>query len=322
MSVPSQNLIVGQFTSDAVSEIIDLNPLHNILSVDLANITKFGSTAASTEVMTAHWELGYTNGWALRQLKTSGAATLQIPSMVTTLGISVLDTSDQTPGPLVATGTAINRANPAVVSDASTTTLTANSTVVRMFNTTGMLQIAGMDFTVGAVNAGVDFALRYLDNSGFAADATNADWRIIPFDPQFYPRRRFITGITAANPCVVTMSVAHDFTVGERVRIFNPDANFGMGQIDGLIGNITAITTGATNTITLGNIDSSAFTAFAFPTSAIAAGGITFPQVIPVGETGNVLTGATNNVSARRILIEANALGATSDVMRYIIRTY
>lgn len=321
MPLPSENLIVGEFTSDATSQIIDLNPLSNILSVDLANITKFGSTAASTEVMTAHWELGYTNGWALRQLKTSGAATLQLPSMVTTLGISVLDTSDQTPGPLVATGTAITAANPAVVSDASTGTLTANSSVVRMFNTTGMLQIAGMDFTVGTVNAGVDFALRYLNAGGFGAPATNADWRLIPFDPQFYPRRRYITGITAANPAVITLSVAHDFTVGERVRVFNPDANFGMQQIDGLLGEITAVTTGATNTITL-DIDSSAFTAFAFPTSAVAAAGITFPQVVPVGESGNVLTGATNNVSARRILIESNALGANNDVMRYQIRTY
>ena len=321
MPAPSENTIVGSFTSNGVSQIIDLNPLSNILSVDLANITQFGSTAAATPVMTSHWELGYSNAWALRQLKTNGAATLQIPSMVTTLGISVLDTSDQTPGPLVATGTAISAANPAVVSDASTGTLTANSTVVRMINTTGMLQIAGMDFTVGAVNAGVNFALRYMNTTGFAV-ATNADWRIIPFDPQFYPRRRFITGITAANPCVITMSVAHDFTVGERVRIFNPDANFGMQQINGLIGEITAVTTGATNTITLGNIDSSAFTAFAFPTSAVAAAGITHPQVIPVGESGNVLTGATNNVSARRVLVESNALGGNNDVMRYIIKTY
>lgn len=322
MPLPSENLIVGQFTSDASSQIIDLNPLHNVLSVDLANITKFGSAAASTEVMTAHWELGYTNGWALTQLKTNGAATLQIPTMSTTLGISVLDTSDQTPGALVATGTAISQANPAVVSDASTTTLTANSTVVRMINTTGMLQIAGMDFTVGTVNAGVSFQLRYLDSSGFGAAATNADWRIIPFDPQFYPRRRFITGITqAATGAVITMSVAHEFSVGEVVRIFNPDSNFGMRQINGQLGTITAVTTGATNTITV-DIDSSAYTAFAFPTSAVAAAGITFPQVIPVGDPNGSLVGATSNQSSRRILIESNALGATSDVMRYQIRTY
>lgn len=320
MPLPSENLIVGQFTSDGTSQVLDLNPLHNILSVDLANITQFGSAAAATPVMTSHWELGYTNGWALRQLKTNGAATLQIPSMVTTLGISVLDTSDQTPGPLVATGTAISAANPAVVSDASTGTLLANSTVVRMFNTTGMLQIAGMDFTVGTVNAGVSFQLRYMNTTGFAV-ATNADWRIIPFDPQFYPRRRFITSITAAASAVITLSVAHNFVVGERVRIFNPDTNFGMPQINGQLGTITAVTTGATNTITV-DIDSSGYTAFAFPTSAVAAAGITFPQVIPVGESGNVLTAATNNVSARRILIGSNALGGANDVMRYQIRTY
>lgn len=320
MPIPSENLLTGSITSNASSVSIDLNPLSTVLSVDLLNITKFGSTAASTEVITAHWEEGLPNASVLRGLKTSGAATVQIPQMTTTLGISVLDTSDQTPAALQATGTAITAANPAVVSATTTTGMTTNTTVVRMFNTTGMLQIAGMDFTVGTVVANTSFGLRYLDASGFAAAATNADFRVIPFDPQFYPRRRFITGITAAASAVVTLSVAHDFTVGERVRVVNSDANFGMPQIDGLLGTITAVTTGATNTITL-DIDSSAFTAFAFPTSAVAAAGITFPQIVPVGESGNVLTGATENRSARRVLIEANALGANNDVMQYIIQT-
>lgn len=321
MPLPSENLITGSFTSDASQQIIDLNPLHNVLSVDLSNITKFGSTAASTEVMTAHWELGYSNGWALRQLKTSGAATLALPSMVTSLGISILDTADQSPGPLVATGTAITAATPAVVSDASTSTLLANSTVVRMFNTTGMLQIAGMDFTVGTVTGSTSFQLKYLNSNGFAAAATNADWRIVPFDPAYYPRRRQVTSITSASQAVITLSVAHDYSVGEKVRIFNPDVNFGMQEIHEQLGTITAVTTGATNTITV-DIDSSAYSAWAFPTSAIAATGITFAQVIPVAGPDNSLVAATQNLSARRVLIGSNALGASSDVMQYKIKTY
>lgn len=321
MSVPSENTIVGQFTSDAVEEIIDLNPLSTISSVDLLNITKFGSTAASTEVITAHWEEGLPNGSALTQLKTSGAATLQLPSMATTLGISVFDTSDQTPEALQATGTAVTAANPAVVSATSTTGMVSNSSVVRMINVTNMQQISGLDFSVGTVVANTSFQLRYLDASGFAAPGTTCSFRVIPFDPQFAPRRRTITGITAANPCVITMSVTHGFSVGERVRIKNPDSSFGMPEINELVGEITAVTTGATNTITLGNIDASAFTAFAFPASATAAAGVTFPEVVPIGETGNVLSGATNNVSARRVLIQSNALGASNDVMRFIIKT-
>lgn len=320
MPLPSENLITGQITSDALASNIDLNPLHRVLSVDLLNLTKFGSAGATTEVITAHWELGMTNGHVLRQLKTNGAATLQIPSMITTLGISVLDTSSQAPGPLVATGTAISAANPAVVSDASTGTLVANTTVVRMINTTGMLQVAGMDFTVGTINAGVSFQLKYMNSTGFAL-ATNADWRIIPFDPQFYPRKRFITGITAAASAVITLSVAHDYNVGEYVRVYLPDSNFGMTQINGQLGQITAVTTGATNTITV-DIDSSGFTPFVFPTSLIASTGVTFPHVVPVGDTAPVLTGATENVSSRRVLVQTNALGAVSDVMRYIIKTY
>ncbi len=321
MSIPSDNLIVGSFTSDGVSETIDLNPLHNIASVDLLNITQFGSAAGTTPVITAHWELGMAANSVITGLKTNGAATIQIPAMNTTQGVSVQNTSDQTPGPLVATGTAVSAASPAVVSDASTGTLIANTTVVRMLNTTGMLQIAGMDFTVGTINAGVSFQLRYLAAAGFAAPATNADWRIIPFNPQFYPRRRYVTAITQATSAVITLSVAHDFTVGEQVRIFNPDyANFGMAQIHQQLGTITAIATGATNTITV-DIDSSAYSAWAFPTSAVAAAGITFAQVVPVGDEA-VLTGSTQNLSSRRILLGTNAIGGANDVMRYRIKTY
>ncbi len=79
-----------------------------------------------------------------------------------------------------------------------------------------------------------------------------------------------------------------------------------MIEIDELLGNITAVST-ANNTITV-DIDSSAFTTFAFPTSATAAAGVEFPQIIPVGQTANetyanTLEGATDNQSFTGIQI-------------------
>ena len=79
-----------------------------------------------------------------------------------------------------------------------------------------------------------------------------------------------------------------------------------MIEMDELIGNITAIST-ANNTITV-DIDSSAFTAFAFPTSAVAGAGVEAPQVIPVGETANDtyannLDDATDNQAFRGVQI-------------------
>jgi hypothetical protein len=79
-----------------------------------------------------------------------------------------------------------------------------------------------------------------------------------------------------------------------------------MVEMNGLLGTIIAINAG-TNTITV-NINSTAFTAFAFPLSAVAAGGITFAQVVPVGEAAavpyqNLLDDATDNRAIRGIRI-------------------
>jgi hypothetical protein len=85
---------------------------------------------------------------------------------------------------------------------------------------------------------------------------------------------------------------------------------WGMPQINGLLGTITAIGTaigGCTNTISL-DIDSTAFTAFAFPTSAVAAIGTGAPEIVPVGQAAvvpfqNLLDGATRNVSSAGVIV-------------------
>ncbi len=64
-----------------------------------------------------------------------------------------------------------------------------------------------------------------------------------------------ISAITAANPCVVT-SAAHPFKAGMDVWISGCE---GMIEINGLSEKITAVTT---DTITLGNLNSTTFTAY------------------------------------------------------------
>jgi hypothetical protein len=194
-----------------------------------------------------------------------------------------------------------------------------------------MLQVAGMDFSVTAVNAGVSQTLGYLDASGFAAAATAGFYRRIPYAgspvngtviapaPRFYPRARYITGITQTNGAVITMSVTHTFQVGEKVRIIVPAA-FGMIEINNYLGTVTAVTHSATvNTITV-DFDATAATAFAFPTSAAAAVGVTFAQVVPVGEAAtntialpvaNLLDDRTRNVSINGVIIGASTLVAS-----------
>jgi hypothetical protein len=287
------NLLTGTFASTGA--LFNLSLPCGYDSFEMVNLTDIGSTEAATPVMRAQGTSAMSAGSAYYNLKTSGAATNALELSTATGGFTVVPNSGAYPlGASVAT-TAITAANPAVVSTGSTTGLASNQGIVRIYSTTSMLQITAMDFSVGTVVTDTSFGLRYLNASGFAAPGTTGSYRIVPFDQAFYPRTRTITAITAANPAVVTMSVTHGMVVGEYVRMVVPTA-FGMTQMNGLQGKITAVTTGSTNTITL-DIDSSAFTAFAFPTSANSANGLTFAQVVPIAETATLLTQAETNNS-------------------------
>ena len=311
MSSPIRAILTGSFTSDGATKNISLPSGYD--SFSMINITDLGSTASNTNVMRAQGTSLMPAGYGLYNPKTSGAATLALEVSTATGGFTFISDSAglANGGSVALNGTEINQASPAVANSGTTTNLVDSVSVVRLFNTTGMLQVSGMDFTVGTIVASTSFQLKYLDSSGFAAAATSGQYRIINASPRYYPRNRYITKITQASSAVITLSVTHGYTVGQSVRIIVPDA-FGMTEIDGLLGNITAIST-ANNTITV-DIDSSAFTAFAFPTSAIAATGVSFAQVVPVGEAainsstqayGNLLDDATDNVSFTGVSIGA-----------------
>lgn len=315
MTSPVNMQVTGSFVSDGLVKNLALPCGYSEFS--MINISDIGSTSATQFVMRAYGSSAMAAGSAYYNLKTNGAATLDIEAMTTSNGFTFVDNSATASiGAkvfLTNSASAVNRANPAVVLTGTTTGLVSGSTIVRLYDTVGMLQISSMDFTVGTIVGSTSFQLKYLNNSGFAANCvasgSDAFYRIIPFDEPFYPRHRYITAISQASSAVITLSVTHGFTAGQAVRIYVPSV-FGMTQMNGLLGNITAVST-ANNTITV-DIDSSAFTAFAFPTSATAAAGISFAQVVPVGETainsstypyGNLLDDATKNLAFRGVQI-------------------
>ena len=300
MSAPVHAILSGTFTSDGNALTLSLPSGYNV--IETTNITDQGSTAAATPVMKARGTSSMSSGSAYRSLKTNGAATIALEETITTGGFTFLDDSGlQTLGASLPI-TGISQANPAVVSLASTAGL-ANGDIVRLFSSTGMLQAAGIDYVISALAANTSFELTNLDSSGFAAAATAGSVREVNFNPRYYPRRRFITKITQAASAVVTTSIPHGYTAGQAVRILCPSA-FGMTQINGLLGTITAVTS---STFTL-NIDSSGFTAFAFPTSALAGAGVTQAQLVPVGEAAsgsyaNLLDDATVNQAVSGVII-------------------
>lgn len=313
--------LTGSFVSDGLARFIALPSGYDFF--ELHNITDLAApAAANTNVMHARGSSLMPAGTGYVSLKTNGAATVALEIPLATTGFTFIsDRANQTPTAPVAV-TAITAASPAVVSSASPAVI---GDIIRLTQTTGMLQIGGWDFTVSAVNPGVTQSIANLPAAGFAAAATAGFVRIIPFDPRYYPVNRRITAITRGSPTVIALNVTHGFTVGQRVRVSMP-AGWGIPEIDGLLGTITAIGTaigGCTNTISL-DIDSTAFAVFAFPTSAIAAAGTGAPQIIPVGEMAsgayaNLLDDATRNQSNAGVII-GTGVQTTAILYQWIAR--
>jgi len=311
MTSPLHAQLSGTFTTPAT-----LVPVYISLPAGYDKIEIINQTDYLAHAATAIKSVGYASAPAGSAYVSTGSGAnpnVMTDTILLTAGFTFLaDSGDQTPGPAVVNAAGITAATPAV---ASTTTPLAIGDIARVYNSTGMLQISGMDFTVTAIAAGVSQTYGFLPAVGFAAPATAHTFRKIPFDARFYPRRRFVTAISAATSAVIQLSVLHDFVVGEQVRISVPAA-FGMTQMDGQLATITAVTntigTG-TNSITV-NVDSSAFTAFAFPTTAIAGTGITFAQVVPVGESVSYQSSfddATLNKAITGVKIDTGALVAS-----------
>jgi hypothetical protein len=252
----------GRFTGDATAKDIVLRS--DFDSFEVINYTQAATTQGTGRGVRYFWQRGMADNLGLFESKQNAANALDLEE-ISAGGFLRVDSSVQAPEAAKAlSGTEITAANPAVVT--ATAHGYANGDRVRIINPTSMLQIGGYEFTIGSV-ATNDFELSYLDASGFAAAATGGSVRRIPNDPMYKPMKNWVTGMTAASAMVVTLSVTHGLAVDDVVRLSVP-AGYGMVEADGLQGKVTAVST-ANNTVTL-DIDSSAFTAFAFPVSASA----------------------------------------------------
>ncbi|MHA1401147.1 MAG: hypothetical protein ACTSQE_12430 [Candidatus Heimdallarchaeaceae archaeon] len=306
MSTAMSLVAQGSYISDAAARTITFPCAIDYFIV--RNRSLWGT--APTAIVESTWHRGYAAGQATHFTEGGGSAITATATAAGGLGFTEIDFTTAAPGALVASGTAVTNATPMVVTDGVPP---AVGNIVRMLNTTAMLQISGLEFEVTAVTPATNYTLGYAVGAGYAAAATNADYRVLP-DYRFFPRRRWIMAMTVANPVVISTSVAHGYAVGATITVNNPDANFGMPEINGLTGTVTAVTA---NTITT-NINGAAFTAFAFPTSAIAATGVTHATVTPFGEISTILTEATDNVLMSGLRLDTAIVGANTNVMDWL----
>lgn len=305
MSVVFSGTNQGRFTSTGANVVIQLRSDLDWMWVKNYTVSIAAGAGTGAEF---YWQRGMAQGRGLVYTKTAVTGALAVAQIAANSGFYLVDSSVNLPGPSLAL-TGITNGNPPVVNTANTASL-SNGDIVRIFNTVGARQLAGLDFTIGALSAGVSFTLANMAQI-VSANPGAGTFRRIPYNPYFYPSSRYITKISQAVQAIVTLSVTHSYTVGQVVRLIVPTvtaAAYGMTALDGLQATIVAINQadadGVTNTITI-DIDTTGFSAFAFPLTA--APGFTPAQVVPMGEN-----------TAEALLLGANILGDSTVNTAYI----
>lgn len=314
----------GWFISDGSAKVLPF--VQGVSWIKIVNMTEAAASNASHGVE-YFWQSGMTTNDCLISMRNAAATEMFTISALGlgVNGIRLVDTSIiQTPN-LTRTPTAISGAAIPVVSDVGCAAAgLAAGDIVRFYSTLGALQIDGIDFTVGTVNAN-DFQLAHMAQIvAAAAPGASARYVRIPYDSYWYPKHRYISKVAAwatdTTKTIVTLTVTHGYQIGQKVRFVVP-AQYGMTQINGLQGTIVQmnVTDGnSTNTIVV-DIDVNAFTAFAFPLTAAVP--FSPAMVVPIGmDTAealspvpplaafppyDILTDATKNIAYRGLILAA-----------------
>ena len=182
--------------------------------------------------------------------------------------------------------TAITNTNPCVVTTSGAGSLQTGDKVL-VQNSTGMLQISPLLFQI-TVTGPSTFTLNGLDASSFSAPATGGNVRKLIVPPNWQPLSYMVIGITRAHQAVVTLSIDHNYEVGQVVYL-RVNKQFGMQQADGATSTILAVTP---NTMTL-DLDTSTFNDFAFPASN--DGPFDFPNLGNYGTRSSLVLNPYNN---------------------------
>lgn len=210
-------------------------------------------------------------------------------------GISLFDSSVYSQGPTIAVASFV---------PGTTTTFTTGAPHgfrvgdnVRITGMTTAPEIGGLVMTVTAVGSTTTFTT--LLNSSASLTSVGSVYKVGNFAVQnsalYYPQNRAIAAITKASPMVVTTLVQQNYHVGDKVRFQIPTV-FGMQQLNSTANGLPVeFTVVAVNnavgiqTVSL-DVDSTAFTTFAWP--AAASYPFSLPIMVPQGE------GNTNNLGA------------------------
>jgi len=310
------NQLYGSFTADGNNKVLEMGV--QVEWLELYNYTQSLATNNGYGYQ-YYWQRGM--GTAnFRDYHPAGDTTAA--RTINTTGVNWVDSSDYTIGANVVVTGGTNATQP--VYSTGTTTGLSTGTVVRV-NSIDQVNLHGMDFTIDNVIGSTSFRMQNALATAPGIIAGAGNYRIIAPNREVYdaamsqnkvggymPGKRRIVNITQAASAVVTVSVDHGYQVGQQVRL-NVPSYYGMVEMNGLVGTITAITAG---TFTV-DINSSAFTAFQFPVYTVPE--FVDAYSIPNGDTTTLgFDGSTRNTGFKGFILDAGTTapgGNNADVI-------
>lgn len=286
-------LTAGSFTSDGTGIKIPMPSSPDYMQV--INVTATGTT---TEYLNIRGEwFGHLFGAGATPANdgirwrhpTPGSASVFMDNYSTTLnsvnygGFTYVTSSPVIEAQNAAAISAITNASPAVVTQAAHGY--SEGDILQFYGTTGMLQIAGMNFQISTVTTN-GYTLTGLRANGLTAGTAGYTRRIskmLAVEPQYL----YVTEITKATQAVVRTSVdpTQYYAVGMKIH-FSIPYSFGMYEMNQLTGKILEMD--ATNYTMTVDIDSSAFTTFAFPLTTASPTATLFATIAPAGASTQV----------------------------------
>lgn len=280
--LPYQYIEGGSFTSDStLMKQVVLSARPDFFWI--RNRSAWGDDAAETSVE-SWWRYGMAQDsfQSVDQAVTSGALSSEAG---TSGGFVFIDTANPPVYSALATTAITGNAGTFVVTMAETGSIAVGD-YVRLYGTTGELQIAGYSFQVTAVSNDTSITLGYMASAVsagglavFAADATAGS--VKKYHPNLmYPRWSYVAMITKATQAVVYFTAKHDYTPGE-ILSFRVSSDFGMLEMNNVHARVLSVTNSSTvSSVTL-DWDTSGYSTFVFPTSAVAAAGVSPAVCVP-----------------------------------------
>jgi hypothetical protein len=335
-----------KFSQGSVSSLGGATPIILPYRPNWISIINSSRVAASSGVSEAKWQATMGEGAALvSTVGVGGALSQSYITSATGTGFTSFYAGLSLQFGAVTNVATVSKANPAVVTTSTAHGLTTGQVVIfqslAQTSTTGMQQLASIPFVV-TVTSTTSFTIPYdttstnftAYNSGTATSQATVKRVLYPY--LYFPGVNFISGITLGSTTTVTTTTPHNYVVGQSVAFRIPTV-WGTTQLNPypnpvipgnpLEGFVISVPSSTSFVV---DINSVGFTAYTVP---VFANGLTFPQVVAVGDnnTGSALfgfdsltingpagSGAFLNNTSQGFVIGPGVAGTSGDTIHWL----